>query len=70
MHTVRFGHRFMGKSGVNSTGLALNPCSLYLGSGSFELWLPSTPQFGEFRISLCLATFVLLTYHAKIFRGL
>ena len=62
MHTVRFGHFFMGKSGVNSTGLclrenesreyfALNPCSLcslYPGSCSCGPWLPSTPQFGDF----------------------
>ena len=27
---------------------ALNLCSLYLGSSSFGLWLPSTPQFGDF----------------------
>ena len=40
---------------------ALNPCSLYPGSCSFGLWLPSTPQFGEFRISLLIATFVLLS---------
>ena len=37
---------------------ALNPCSLYLGSCSFGLWLPT--QFGEFRISLLITTFVLL----------
>ena len=56
----RFGHLFPGKSSVNSTGLCLrenqqwffekkllNLCSLYLGSCSFGLWLPSTPQFGD-----------------------
>ena len=78
MHTVRFGLVFLGKSGVNSTGLCLrenqqwffeniltlNPASLYLGSCSFVLWLPSTPQFGDF---IAYHNFC-YTYHAKIFR--
>ena len=37
----------------------LNPCSSYLGSCSFGLWLPST-QFERFRISLHITTFVIL----------
>ena len=74
MHPARFGHFLMGKSGVKLNWLlpqrnsvvifreyfALNPSSLYLGSCSFGLWLPSTPQFGEFRISLLITTFVML----------
>ena len=73
MHPGRFG-QFFGQVGcklnwplpqrnsvvISQEYFALNPSSLYLGSCSFGLWLPSTPQFGEFRISLLITTFVIL----------
>ena len=74
MHTVRFGHLFSGKVGCTLNWplpqrkavvifrdyFALNPSSLYLGSCLFGLWLPSTPQFGEYMISLLITTSVIL----------
>ena len=62
MHTGRSGHLFLGKSGVNPTGLCLKEISSdfsRIGSCSYGLWLPFTPQFGEFRISLLITTFVI-----------
>ena len=44
--------------------LAVNPSSLYPGSCSFGLWLPSTPQFGGFIAyhNFCFVIFIMLRF--------
>ena len=50
---------------------ALNPCSLYPGSCSFGLWLPSIPQFWDFIAyhNFCFVILIMLRFFAvdKIF---
>ena len=44
----------------------VNPSSLYPGSCSFGLWLPSTPQFGDFIAyhNFCFVILIMLRFFA------